>query len=439
MKPISGFSKMSKVEKIDYIVENILKGDNRSKELIKSFWHSNDKLQSVLDDFSENTLTNFYFPFGVMPNLMINGQLYCVPMAIEESSVVAAASKSAKYWLERGGFKADVVDMKKIGQVHLYWPGKASKLIEFFTSKIDILREACAPITANMEKRGGGLLDLELRDKTDLDESYFQIWASFNTVDAMGANFINSVLERLGKSFRALVFEEESFTGYEKDLQVVMAILSNYTPECLVRATVECPIEMLEDKNVGMSPEEFARKFERAVRISRMDVNRATTHNKGIFNGIDAVILATGNDFRAIEACGHTFAARDGQYRGLTTCSIKDGMFNFTLEIPMALGTVGGLTSLHPMAKFSLELLGKPDAAELMKIVACSGLAQTFAAVRSLVTSGIQKGHMKMHLMNILNHLEASDDEREKVRDKFEEEIISFNGIRDYLQELRNY
>lgn len=176
-----------------------------------------------------------------------------------------------------------------------------------------------------------------------------------------------------------------------------------------------------------------------AIRISKIDVTRATTHNKGIFNGIDAVVVATGNDYRAVEACGHAFASRDGKYRGLSNVSINDGIFRFSLELPIAVGTIGGLTSLHPLAKLSLDMLGRPNADELMKIIAVIGLAQNFAAVRSLVTSGIQKGHMKMHLMNILNHLEANESERNLAKTHFENEIISYKAVREFVSTLRNY
>jgi hydroxymethylglutaryl-CoA reductase len=218
-----------------------------------------------------------------------------------------------------------------------------------------------------------------------------------------------------------------------------MAILSNYTPDCRVKAFVECEISDLNDPSLGMSAEEFAEKFARAIRISKVDVTRATTHNKGIFNGIDAVVVATGNDYRAVEACGHAYAARDGQYRGLSDVSLENGKFRFSLEIPLAIGTVGGLTSLHPLARLSLMMLGRPSASELMKIVATIGLAQNFAAVRSLITSGIQKGHMKMHLMNILNHLEASEKESEQAKKYFENEVISFKSVREFVSGLRNY
>lgn len=437
--PVKGFSKLSKLEKIDFIVANYFSGSESAKAQFKKFWHADENLQKTIDEFSENTLTNFLFPLGVVPNVSINGKLYSVPMVIEESSVVAASSKAANFWLTRGGFKAEVLGVKKVGQVHFIWNGEASKLEKFFALKKAELLNEVAPLTANMEKRGGGILDLRLVDRTHDEPGYFQLHGEFDTRDAMGANFINSILEKLGSTWKEMILDAEDFTDSEKELQIVMAILSNYTPECIVRSSVECDIADLNEPGLEMSAEEFASKFARAIRISKIDVTRATTHNKGIFNGIDAVVIATGNDFRAVEACGHAYAARDGQYRGLSNVEIKDGKFKFSLDIPLAIGSVGGLTSLHPMAKLSLDMLGRPGAEDLMKVVACIGLAQNFGAVRSLVTSGIQKGHMKMHLMNILNHLEASEAEREKAKVHFANEVISFKSVREYIASLRNY
>jgi hydroxymethylglutaryl-CoA reductase len=217
----------------------------------------------------------------------------------------------------------------------------------------------------------------------------------------------------------------------------LMSILSNYTPECLVRAWVECPVEELGCFQGGMEAEEFAWRFQKAVKVAQIDPHRATTHNKGIFNGVDAVVLATGNDFRAVESCGHTYAARDGQYRSLSGCTIENGCFRFWVDLPLALGTVGGLTKLHPLARRSLELLGNPGAPELMEVIAATGLAQNFAAVRSLITTGIQQGHMKMHLLNILNHLCANDQEKRAANKYFEERVVSFNGVREFLQTHR--
>jgi hydroxymethylglutaryl-CoA reductase len=256
----------------------------------------------------------------------------------------------------------------------------------------------------------------------------------------MGANFINSCLEKLGQVFKQLVLSSPKLDDQEKDISIIMCILSNYTPECLVRAHVECKVEDLANKKIeqiGMSPARYAWKIEKALRIAQVDMFRATTHNKGIYNGIDAVILATGNDFRAIEAQGHTYAARDGRYRGLSRASVKNGTFRFELEVPIALGTIGGLTSLHPLAKISLRLLGNPSAKELMCIAAAVGLAQNFGAINSLVTTGIQKGHMKMHLANILVGLNASVEEKTEALEYFSEETVSYTAVRNFLSSRR--
>jgi hydroxymethylglutaryl-CoA reductase len=186
-----------------------------------------------------------------------------------------------------------------------------------------------------------------------------------------------------------------------------------------------------------MDAEALARRFAMAVRIAQIDPYRATTHNKGIYNGIDAVVLATGNDFRAIEACGHTYACRDGQYRSLSSCELRDNFFHFELKIPLAMGAVGGLTALHPLARKSLEILGNPSAEELMCITAAVGLAQNFAAVRSLITTGIQQGHMKMHLTNILNHLQATEEEAAAAQFHFQRETVSFSAVRSFIETSR--
>lgn len=437
--PMSGFSKLSKFEKIDLIVKNYFSDSDSARAQFKNYWHADETVQKTIDEFSENTLTNFLFPLGVVPNVLLNGELFCVPMVIEESSVVAASARSANFWLTRGGFHSEVISTTKIGQVHFIWNGKTEKLNNFFNQIKTSLIASTNYLTENMEKRGGGIISLSLVDKTCYEPGYYQLLAEFETCDAMGANFINSILELLGKTFKERVSNASEFSEAERELQIVMAILSNYTPNCRVKSFVECPIEDLNDPGLGMEAEEFAEKFARAIRISKIDVSRATTHNKGIFNGIDAVAVATGNDYRAIEACGHAYAARDGQYRGLSDVSIVDGKFRFCLEIPLAIGTVGGLTSLHPLARLSLDLLGRPSAVNLMKIVATIGLAQNFAAVRSLVTSGIQKGHMKMHLMNILNHLEADPFESEEAKKYFASEVISFKSVREFVSGLRNY
>ncbi|MEO1257190.1 MAG: hydroxymethylglutaryl-CoA reductase, degradative [Bacteroidota bacterium] len=436
-KTISGFSKLSKTGKIKWIVENFFKDPEHVMRELKSYWHSDEEQQRVLDGFSENTISNFPMPYGVAPNFVINGKAYVIPMVIEESSVVAAASSAAKYWMGRGGFKTQILGTKKIGQVHFSWKGKAQKLLSVFEDLKIQLKEDTAGITRNMEKRGGGILDIELIDFTQKEEDYYQVRTTFETCDSMGANFINSVLEQFAKTLNRFIATHPIFDENERDANIIMSILSNYTPECLARAEVSCKVEELGTFPGGFSGADMAEKFRKAIRIAHVDPYRATTHNKGIFNGIDAVVLATANDFRAIEACGHTYAARDGQYRSLSNCTVENGIFRFWMDIPLAIGTVGGLTKLHPIAKRSLELLGHPSAEELMQIIAAVGLAQNFAAVRSLVTTGIQQGHMKMHLQNILNHFKATVEEAEKAKQHFLEKTVSFTGVREYLDRIR--
>ena len=371
--------------------------------------------------------------------MVINNTSYTIPMVIEESSVVAACSSSAKFWSKRGGFRSSVVSTKKVGQVHFLWKGNSSRLEKLFSSEKENLLKAVLPLAQNMIKRGGGVKTIELKNLTSKMNNYYQLFLTFETCDAMGANFINSVLEIIASKWSECVKNASAFSSTEREIQIIMSILSNYTPECLVYSEVCCPVNDLLDSKLNMSGKEFGERMANAVKIAKVDPYRATTHNKGIFNGIDAVVLATGNDFRAIEACGHTFAARDGSYRGLTDIDISEGEFKLSLRVPLSLGTVGGLTSLHPLAKFSLDLLGGPSASELMTIIGCVGLAQNFGALRSLVTTGIQKGHMKMHLLNILNRFEATEKEREIVKKNFRGKTISFSGVQSFLNDLRKY
>ena len=435
-KTIDGFSKLSKSKKIDWIVDNYFANKEDAKKILKQYWNSNEKLQQLHDEFIENTISNYYLPLGVAPNFIINGKIYVIPMAIEESSVVAAASKAAKFWASKGGFKAEVISTKKVGQVHFMFQGNFEKLEHFFEFVKPKLFLDTKTITKNMEQRGGGILDIELRNKTKDLDGYFQLHATFETLDAMGANFINSCLEQFAKTFKREAKMYDSFLDEEKDIQIVMSILSNYVPECLVRAEVSCRVEDLIDDD-SISAEEFASKFVQAVKIAEVEPYRAVTHNKGIMNGIDAVVLATGNDFRAVEAGVHAYASRDGNYTSLTHVKVENGIFTFWITIPLALGTVGGLTRLHPLVNLSLELLHHPSARELMQIIAVAGLAQNFAALRSLTTTGIQKGHMKMHLLNILNQFNATQDEKEQLIDYFKTHVATHSAVVEAIQNLR--
>lgn len=438
MEIVNGFSKLTKEQKIDWLTQHYFQNNQHIEKLLKSYWNSDEKLQKLHDEFIENTISNFYIPLGIAPNFLINNKMYALPMAIEESSVVAAASNAAKFWSKRGGFKANVISTEKIGNVHFMFQGSTQKLKQFIAHIQPLFRQRTADITRNMEKRGGGILQIDLVDKTAELDNYYQLHATFNTKDSMGANFINSCLEEFANVLREESMKYDDFSEKEKNaLQVVMSILSNYVPNCIVRAEVSCDIAELASKEI-QNPREFAERFVQAVQIAEIETYRAVTHNKGIMNGVDAVVLATGNDFRAIEAGVHAFAAKDEKYTSLSHAEIVDDTFRFWMDLPLALGTVGGLTNLHPMVKFAMELLGKPNAEELMQIIAVAGLAQNFAAIKSLTTTGIQQGHMKMHLMNILNQLEATHEERNKVIQYFENQTVSHSAVVNFVENLRN-
>jgi hydroxymethylglutaryl-CoA reductase len=431
---VEGFSKKTKEEKIKWLKENYF--NNNSNEILNKYWNSDSSLQKIHDEFTENTISNFYLPIGVAPNFLIDNNDYTIPMVIEESSVVAAACKAAKFWRNKGGFKTSIISLKKTGQVHFIFKGDKSKLEKFFKENQSKFFEDCKEISSNMKKRGGGILDIELLDKTNDIDNYFQINAVFDTVDSMGANFINSCLEQFASTLKNEIKNCLDITSSDYSLDIIMSILSNYVPECLVKAEVSCDLSEI-DQTGGLSGKEYTNKFIQAINIAKTQTSRAVTHNKGIMNGVDAVVIATGNDFRAIEAGVHAYAAKTGMYKSLTDACVENNTFKFWIEIPLALGTVGGITNLHPLVKWSLELLKNPDAKELMKIVAVAGLAQNFGALDSLITTGIQKGHMKMHLINILNSLNASENEKNKLINFFKKNTVSFSAVKKELEKLR--
>ena len=428
--PISGFSKLNKSEKIEWLTKNSFSQNNNFKNILLQYCNSNEKLQKLHDEFAENTISNFYLPFAIAPNFIINKKLYTIPMVTEESSVIAAASKSAKFWLDKGGFNATVLSTNKVGQVHFIYKGDFKTIKKYFDKIKPKLISDVSSITSNMNKRGGGILNIELLNLSDKIENYFQIKAIFDTQDAMGANFINSCLEQFAKTFK------DNFTE-KNEIEIIMSILSNYVPECIVKAEVSCDVEKLSDTNI-IDPFDFANKFVRAVKIAEVDRYRAVTHNKGIMNGIDSVVIATGNDFRAIESAAHAYASKSGSYKSLTKASVENKIFKFSIEIPLALGTVGGLTKLHPLANLALDILGKPNSEDLMKITAVAGLAQNFAAIKSLITTGIQHGHMKMHLINILNQQKATDKEKEKAIEYFKTNTVSHLKVDLFIKKLRS-
>lgn len=424
---IHGFSKMTSDEKLVFVAQRHPDAEDAEK-IYRGFHHEDPKTQRILEEFSENTITNYPLPFSVCPNMLIDGKSYIVPMVIEESSVVAAASKSSKLWFTRGGFKTEILGTEKVGQVHFLWNEDKSILVDRFEELKELLIEDTAEITENMVKRGGGITNIELKDLSDKEPGLMQLFCTFETVESMGANFINSCLEQFAKTFEEWYEAQEGLS--EDGLEIIMCILSNLTPNCKVRCYVECTYEELDGVVKGMTGQEFARRFRLGMRVAELDPYRATTHNKGIYNGVDAVVLATGNDFRAVEACGHAYASMSGQYTSLSKVELTDTHFKFSLEIPFALGVVGGLTNLHPTVKMGLELLGNPSATELMGIAAAAGLANNFSAVKSLVTVGIQQGHMKMHLLNILKQLKVPEERHKEAVEYFKDKVVSVVEVR---------
>lgn len=434
-EPISGFSRLSREEMIEMASKLSSDPEAFARELA-GFWHRDPEVQRILEEFSENTVSNFCLPFGLAPNFLINDRLYILPMVIEESSVVAAASKSAKFWVTRGGFQTEVISTAKPGHVYFKWKVSRDLLLDQEEDLERYLLEHTSHLTENMRKRGGGIKFIRILDVAPEMPGHFKLEATFETADSMGANFINTCLEEFARLLPEY-FHDKGILIDEYDLEITMAILSNHTPECIVSCKVQCPEEEFSGLGEGLTATEFVGKFKDAVNIASHDPYRAVTHNKGIFNGVDALVMATGNDYRAIEAAGHAYASREGKYSSLTSVELSGGFFTFSLHLPMAIGTVGGLTGTHPLARLSMDLLGFPDAEELMQIIAAAGMANHFAAIRSLVTSGIQKGHMQMHLSNILNSLGASVIEKETAVRYFCDKDVSYRGVEDYLIQLR--
>lgn len=432
-KPIAGFSKLSKAQKVDWLIQQ-LNLDPHIASFFADFESKDLDAQAIIADLSENHLSNFHFPFSIAPNFLVNGNYRVFPFVTEESSVVAALGKAAGFWSKRGGFHAEILGTEKKGQLHFSWKGNPEKLTLHFDQLDKYLRKDAVSITQKMEKRGGGISSIELKYLPEILPDYYQLDVSFETRDAMGANFINSCLEQFGKSLNGWLANQKDWAEVEREAEIIMAILSNYVPDSRVLVWVECPVEQLSETNDTESAKRFAEKFVRAVHISRNDVSRAVTHNKGIFNGVDALALATGNDFRAIEAGGHAFAARNGKYSGLSEARIENGIFRFSMELSLAVGVVGGVTALHPMARVAMQILEQPSAAELMQYLAVAGLASNWSAVRALVTTGIQQGHMKMHLSNILNTLKATDEQKASAKLYFDKREVSFSEVEQFLK-----
>lgn len=347
----------------------------------------------------ENYLFNYHLPLGIALNFEIDDEKLIIPMAVEEPSVIAASSNGAKIL---GNIKTKLEKKAVIGQVVL---AEVSDINDTFNKLVENKNkylELANKHFASMIKRGGGPKDIWV--KSFDDEGYICIYVSVDTCDAMGANSINTFLEILGES----IYQEFNY-------RAILRILSNNATESVVKAYSRTSVEKLnKDKSIGI---EIAKRIEQATKYSNIDPYRAVTHNKGVMNGVDAVCLATGNDWRALEASVHAYASRSGQYKSLTNWYYDENTNELVgeIEIPMPVATVGGTLSVNDIAKWSIKLMNNPDAKRLARIMASVGLVQNFAALRALVTDGIQKGHMSLHARSVAKQAGASGNEIEEV------------------------
>ena len=373
-----GFSKFNYIERLDLLNE----ADVLSKQEINYLKQGGLQDVKLAEKFVENVIGYFQLPLGVATNFNIDGRDYIIPMAVEETSIIAAASKTAKWVRECGSINTETIGNSIIGQIQF---AKIKNFEHFerqlLQQKNFLIELANREVAFGLVARGGGVSDIQIR-KLDRGDGFTMsiVHIYMNPCDAMGANVINQVCEYLKEPM-------EQFTG-EK---VTMCILSNLVDSKLTRATVT--IENI-DPNL-------AEKIEEASRFAELDPYRAATNNKGVLNGIDPILIATGNDWRAVEAGVHAFAARDGQYRSITKWRKEGTSLVGVFEAPIIVGTVGGVTTLHPSAKLAMKMLGVDSANHLARIAAAVGLVQNLGALRALTTVGIIEGHMKLHIKNL--------------------------------------
>ena len=391
----NGFSKKSYHERLELLKAQALLSPERQTSLEQDEQVS----LAVADQLSENVVGTFSLPYSIIPELVVNGQDYTVPYVTEEPSVVAAASYASKIIKRSGGFTAQVHQRQMIGQVALYQVAEPEKAQEKIANKKVELLELANQAYPSIVKRGGGARDLHVEQiKSETD--FLVVYLHVDTQEAMGANMLNTMLEALKP-----VLEELS------QGQSLMGILSNYATDSLVTASCRIAFRYLSpQRDQGR---EIAEKIALASQFAQVDPYRAATHNKGIFNGIDAILIATGNDWRAIEAGAHAFASRDGHYQGLSqwTLDLEREELIGEMTLPMPVATKGGSIGLNPRVALSHELLGNPSAKELAQIIVSIGLAQNFAALKALVSTGIQQGHMKLQAKSLALLAGASESE----------------------------
>ena len=419
----NGFSKKSYQERLELLQAQALLSPERQESLEQDEQMS----VTVADQLSENVVGTFSLPYSLVPEVLVNGQEYTVPYVTEEPSVVAAACYASKIIKRAGGFTAQVHERRMIGQVALYRVDDKELAQEKIASKKAELLELANQAYPSIVKRGGGARDLhveQIKGETD----FLVVYLHVDTQEAMGANMLNTMLEALKP-----VLEELS------QGQSLMGILSNYATDSLVTASCRVAFRYLSrQKDHGR---EIAEKIVLASQFAQSDPYRASTHNKGIFNGIDAILIATGNDWRAIEAGAHAFASLDGRYQGLSrwTLDLEREELVGEMTLPMPVATKGGSIGLNPRVALSHELLGNPSAKELAQIIVSIGLAQNFAALKALVSTGIQQGHMKLQAKSLALLAGASESEVAPLVERLiAEKTFNLETAQRYLENLRS-
>ena len=419
----NGFSKKSYQERLELLKAQALLSPERQESLEQDEQMS----VTVADQLSENVVGTFSLPYSLVPEVLVNGQEYTVPYVTEEPSVVAAASYASKIIKRAGGFTAQVHERQMIGQVALYQVADPEQAQEKIASKKAELLELANQAYPSIVKRGGGARDLhveQIKGETD----FLVVYLHVDTQEAMGANMLNTMLEALKP-----VLEELS-QGHS-----LMGILSNYATDSLVTASCRIAFRYLSrQKDQGR---EIAEKMALASQFAQADPYRASTHNKGIFNGIDAILIATGNDWRAIEAGAHAFASRDGRYQGLSqwTLDFEREELVGEMTLPMPVATKGGSIGLNPRVALSHELLGNPSAKELAQLIVSIGLAQNFAALKALVSTGIQQGHMKLQAKSLALLAGASESEVAPLVERLiADKTFNLETAQRYLENLRS-
>ena len=419
----NGFSKKSYQERLELLKAQALLSPERQESLEQDEQMS----VTVADQLSENVVGTFSLPYSMVPEVLVNGQEYTVPYVTEEPSVVAAASYASKIIKRAGGFTAQVHERRMIGQVALYQVADPEQAQEKIASKKAELLELANQAYPSIVKRGGGARDLHV-EQINGETDFLVVYLHVDTQEAMGANMLNTMLEALKP-----VLEELS------QGQSLMGILSNYATDSLVTASCRIAFRYLShQKDQGR---EIAENIASASQFAQVDPYRAATHNKGIFNGIDAILIATGNDWRAIEAGAHAFASRDGRYQGLSrwTLDLEREELVGQMTLPMPVATKGGSIGLNPRVALSHELLGNPAAKDLAQIIVSIGLAQNFAALKALVSTGIQQGHMKLQAKSLALLAGASEAEVVPLVERLiADKTFNLETAQRYLENLKS-